>query len=198
MEKLQSYQRILALAQAGLMYGKDVFDQERYQELYELATMLLAEVGETDVATIQELVADPGYPTPKVDVRGFITEGDKVLLVQDTASGRWSLPGGYAEIGVSPSQNVQKEVLEETGLTVTVAGLLAIFDTNLRSDIPQLSQYYKLIFACEPISGRFVENSETTQSAYFSLDKLPPLSEKRTTAQQLHKLFQLQEKAFSQ
>lgn len=79
-----------------------------------------------------------GYPTPKVDVRALIRQGDCVLLVRDSQSKEWSLPGGYAEVGLTPKENIQKEVLEETGLTVAVGALRAVFDTNLREDIPQL------------------------------------------------------------
>ncbi len=112
------------------------------------------------------------------------------MLVQDRATKEWSLPGGYAEVGLTPKENIQKEVLEETGLHVAVGPLRAIFDTNLREDIPQLFQYYKLVFACEVISGAFAANSETVQSHYFELEDLPTLSMKRTTKEQLVQLVQ--------
>ncbi|OTN75722.1 hypothetical protein A5886_000798 [Enterococcus sp. 8G7_MSG3316] len=186
MNQLKQYQRLLSIAEAGLFYGKDVYDMERFQELKELALTLLSQAVDEDIATLKVyLDQHDGYPTPKVDVRALIRKGNQVLLVQDSHTKEWSLPGGYAEVGLTPKENIQKEVLEETGLTVAVGPLRAIFDTNLREDIPQLFQYYKLVFACDVLSGEFAANSETIQSGYFGLEALPPLSVKRTTKEQL-------------
>ena len=69
------------------------------------------------------------YPTPQVDVRGFIlNENDDILLVQEKSDKKWALPGGWADIGLSPSENVIKEVKEESGLEVEVIKLLAVYD----------------------------------------------------------------------
>ena len=87
--------------------------------------------------------------------------------MEDIHTKEWSLPGGYAEVGFSPKENVIKEVLEETGLVVEVDKLCAVFDTNLRKDIPQLFQYYKLVFACSIKEGSFVTNSETSASGFY-------------------------------
>lgn len=183
---LNQYRRLLAIADAGLYYGRDQFDQERYAEIRSIALELLNELNSEPLEKIVGLVnSNEGYPTPKVDVRAFIKQEGKILLVEDIISKEWSLPGGYAEVGISPKENIVKEVLEETGLEVTVNGLKAVFDTNLRQDIPQLFQYYKLVFSCTIIGGQFVENSETSNTAFFDLDQLPKLSEKRTTKEQL-------------
>lgn len=95
------------------------------------------------------------------------------------------MPGGYAEVGLSPKENIKKEVLEETGLMVEVNELLGVFDTNLRKDIPQMYQYYKMVFSCSIISGSFQKNIETSKMDFFRLTELPKLSLKRTTAEQL-------------
>lgn len=190
-DQLRQYQRMLSIAESGLFYGKDVYDIERFQELKEIALTLLSEKVDQETSVLKlYLDKQDGYPTPKVDVRALIQQEDKVLLVQDRATKEWSLPGGYAEVGLTPKENIQKEVLEETGLHVAVGPLRAIFDTNLREDIPQLFQYYKLVFACEVISGAFAANSETVQSHYFELEDLPTLSMKRTTKEQLVQLVQ--------
>ena len=190
-DRFRQYQRLLSIAEAGMFYGKDIYDIERFQELKELSLTLLSEVVDEDVTTLKVYLENQeGYPTPTVDVRALIRKGNQILLVQDSHTKEWSLPGGYAEVGLTPKENIQKEVLEETGLTVAVGPLRAIFDTNLREDIPQLFQYYKLVFACDVLSGEFVANSETMQSGYFGLDALPPLSMKRTTKEQLVRLLE--------
>lgn len=189
MSDLEMYRRLLAIAEAGLYYGKDEFDKERYQELKKLSLELLSRVGQESVVELFQLTEqNEGYPTPKVDVRAYIKQEDKVLLVEDKKTKEWALPGGYAEVGLSPKENIQKEVLEETGLIVQVDELLGIFDTNLRKDIPQVYQYYKLIFSCSIIEGSFVENNETSNMDFFALDNLPKLSVKRTTREQLEYL----------
>ena len=183
------YKRLLSIAEAGLYYGKDVYDKERYQEIKELALHLMSTVVDQDAAALTLLKEkNEGYPTPKVDVRALIQKGEKILLVEDSLTKEWSLPGGYAEIGLTPRENIKKEVLEETGLLVEVKELRAIFDTNLRQDIPQVFQYYKLVFECEVLAGDFIKNSETSNSDYFALNELPKLSIKRTTKEQLEQL----------
>lgn len=183
------YKRLLSIAEAGLYYGKDVYDKERYQEIKELALHLMSTVVDQDAAALTLLTEkNEGYPTPKVDVRALIQKDEKILLVEDSLTKEWSLPGGYAEIGLTPRENIKKEVLEETGLLVEVKELRAIFDTNLRQDIPQVFQYYKLAFECEVLAGDFIKNSETSNSDYFALNELPKLSIKRTTKEQLEQL----------
>lgn len=183
---LNKYRRLLAIADAGIYYGKDQFDQERYTEIRSISLELLYELSSEPIEKLVDIVnCTEGYPTPKVDVRAFIKKEDKILLVEDIVSKEWSLPGGYAEIGISPKENIAKEVLEETGLEVSVDELKAVFDTNLRPDIPQLFQYYKLVFNCTILGGQFVENGETSNMDFFELDQLPRLSQKRTTKEQL-------------
>ena len=183
------YKRLLSIAEAGLYYGKDVYDKERYQEIKELALHLMSTVVDQDAAALTLLTEkNEGYPTPKSDVRALIQKDEKILLVEDSLTKEWSLPGGYAEIGLTPRENIKKEVLEETGLLVEVKELRAIFDTNLRQDIPQVFQYYKLVFECEVLAGDFIKNSETSNSDYFALNELPKLSIKRTTKEQLEQL----------
>lgn len=189
MEQVTVLRRLLAISEAGLAYAQDRFDQERYQDLQRLAQQQLATLGDWPVAQVADLFAqETGYPTPKIDVRAFITRQRQVLLVKD-ATGHWALPGGFAEVGWSLKANVAKEVREETGLAMTVGELRAIYDTAQRPDIPQAFQYYKMIFAGTIGEGEFAANSETIATSWFSEDALPPLSLKRTTPEQLHQLF---------
>lgn len=188
---LANQRRMLALIQSGLAFTKDPFDTDRYQKLKHLLLTQMATNTNLDQTELTTAVDhDTGYITPKVDVRALIRHGEHFLLVQDSATKTWALPGGFADVGDSPAENVIREVHEETGLTVTVQGLLHVFDTAKRADIPQIFQYYKLVFACEPVTGHFTPNLEVTHSAYFTLANLPALSLKRTTRAQLVTLLQ--------
>ena len=127
--------RIQAIAQAGLAYAKDPFDRERYQSLRSLSLEIMEAhlqlQGEDERALLRELFAsDTGYPTPKVDVRAFICQHDSVLLVKERADGRWALPGGWADLGRSPSEMAVREVAEEAGYEVRVKRLLSVWDEN--------------------------------------------------------------------
>lgn len=209
MDYLKRFRRLLAIAEAGKYYGKDPFDQERYDELAGVALELIASLDHSSVNELESLVKpERGYPTPKVDVRGFIRHKNKVLLVKHRATGEWSLPGGYADVGLSPKENVLKEIEEETGQLADVLSLRAIFDTNLEEDPQQLFQYYRMIFecrlrqssesresdnsdeTCEEKGLAFSPTTEITEIGFFSLNDLPVLSKARTTVKQLTFLFQ--------
>ena len=126
-KKLAQYKRLLALSQAGLYYGKDVFDKERFEEIRTISLELISEIGKETFEEIKALTTiGEGHPTPKVDVRAYIKKDGKVLLIEDKRTKEWSLPGGFAEIGLSPEENVRKEVYEETGLTVETTQLRAV------------------------------------------------------------------------
>lgn len=185
-ELLNSQRQMLALIQSGLHYTKEPFERDRYEKLEQILLEQMATTTNTKVADLTAaLTQDQGYITPKADVRALIVKNQQILMVQDKPTGEWSLPGGFADVGYTPTENIIREVFEETGLQVTVQGLLDIFDTAKRTDIPQPFQYYKMVFACQPVAGHFAENIETEQIAYFALDKLPALSLNRTTKEQL-------------
>ncbi|MHC5373785.1 NUDIX hydrolase [Enterococcus sp. LJL120] len=192
MSKMEEYRQLLNLAQAGIHYQKDVYDLERYQEIQRLAVKLIAESSQvTEAELYQKVSIEAGYPTPKVDVRAVIEKDDKILFVEDINTKKWALPGGFADVGLSPIENIKKEVKEETNLDVRSAELIGVFDTNLRQDIFQYFQYYKLFFHCLVEENQAFEvNSETSAIGYFSLDNLPQLSLDRTTKEQLIRLRQ--------
>jgi hypothetical protein len=91
--------RLSALAQDGLTYAADDCDRDRYRQLSQLAAGLLAAISGRPAGELAvELGRDPGYATPKADVRGVIfDDSERVLLMRERADGRWSLPGGWAD-----------------------------------------------------------------------------------------------------
>lgn len=190
MTTIEKYRRLLNLAQAGIYYQKDVYDLERYEEIKKISLELIAELTQTKISQLEKLVSfEDGYQTPKIDVRALIKKDDNILLVEDAFTKEWALPGGFADVGLSPLENIIKEVKEETNLDVTSAELVAIFDTNKRPDIFQFFQYYKLVFECTVTENEpFKQNSETSAIGYFNLSELPKLSENRTTKEQLERL----------
>lgn len=188
-ETLVILQEMLALIDTGLVYSKDPFDRERYENLKQGAGRLLERVTDLDQSELTALLRPTAaYATPLVDVRAVIMEDDKMLLVKDW-SGLWALPGGFCDVGTSPSANVLREVLEETGHKAKLLGFLAVMDSNRWQ--PQSRQYIKLFYHCQLQAGEFQPNDEVAELGFFSLDSLPPLSEKRTSKPQLDVLMSI-------
>ncbi len=188
-------QRLIALAQAGLTYCENKFDLERYVEIKEISERLMAEITGGKVERVKEFYPDEdGYLTPKVDVRGVVLKGNKILLVKENVDGCWSLPGGWADVGLSPAENVVKEIREESGYEVRVRRLLAVHDKAKHSPHTTYMYIYKLFFLCEITGGEAETGTETTGVGFFGIDELPPLSVGRNTEEQIIKMINLADK----
>lgn len=177
-------QKLNAIAQNGLTYAKDVFDKERYETLRHIAEDLLRSRFNIDSETLIP-VSESGYVTPKTDVRAFIIRDGKLLMVKEAEDGKWSLPGGWADVGDTPSAAVCREVVEETGLEVKVTKLLGVWDRNLHGHPPLPWHVYKLIFLCEETGGSLALSHESTDIGFFDLNDLPELSLTRIVPEEL-------------
>lgn len=183
MEQKEFFQRLLAISNSGINYSKDPYDIERFNDIFNITQEFI-----NSNLTINNInfEKEEGYPTPKTDVRALIlNEKNEILLVEDPKTKTWALPGGFADIGISPVENIIKEVQEETGLNVSVSNLIAVYDTNKSNPENSLAHYYKLIFYCKKISGNLTTSIETSSVAFFDLNQLPQLSTKRNTKKQI-------------
>jgi ADP-ribose pyrophosphatase YjhB (NUDIX family) len=184
-----------ALAQTGLAFTKDKFDQQRYQRLQELAAQLLAHGSTVGYESILELLRqEMGYATPKVDVRGAAFVDGRVLMVREVSDGKWTLPGGWADVNQSAAECVAREIREESGFTARTLKLAAVFDYQ-RSNRPaqHIDSIYKMFFICEITGGAARSSDETSEVAFFARRELPPLSQGRTTVAQIDRMFQHRE-----
>ena len=179
-----------SLAQAGLYYGKDVFDQERYARIREISAQMMAErLGCPAKKVTDWFCADVGYQTPKVDTRAAVFQNGKLLLVKER-DGLWSLPGGWCEFNLSPMENVVKETKEEAGLDVVPVRLIAAQDRAKHNQPAYPYGVVKLFYLCESKGGTFLPNAETTARDWFMPDALPPLCEAKCTAEQIALCFE--------
>lgn len=175
---------IQAIAQAGLAYTDNKYDIERYEMLREVAVDIMQHYTEAGKEKIRDLFCcEHGYQTPKVDVRAAIFKDDKILLVKESIDGCWSMPGGWADIGLSVRENIIKEAREEAGMAIEPFKLVGIYDWAKALDTPNPFAIYKIVMLCKPLSGGYIENIETEAADFFALDALPPLSYGRTTAE---------------
>ena len=165
-----------SLAQAGLHYGKDPFDLERYERIRSIAAEMVSLQGEIPLDKVKDLFCcETGYQTPKLDTRAAIFQNGKILLVRES-SGLWSLPGGWVDVDISVKENVIKEVKEEAGLDVTADTVIAVQDREKHNRPVYAWKVCKVFVLCSVTGGSFTPNIETTESRYFGLEELPPLS----------------------
>ena len=165
-ETAKIIQRLLSITETGLAFSRDEFDRERYLELRQLLGHLLADWSDLDGKELAELLRPTDfYATPLIDVRAVLVRDGKVCLVKGKNENTWALPGGFCEVGLSPKENIVKEVQEETGFNVSVSRLLAIFDTNKFQF--QSKQYAKLVFECQIEDGDFQPNTEIEELAFL-------------------------------
>ncbi len=184
--------RLQALAQNGLTFARDAYDVERYTAIREIAAEMLTAGSGLRLDTIRGLLGeDSGYATPKVDVRGVVFRDDKVLLVRERSEGLWTPPGGWADVGASPAENVVREVREESGFVTGPLKILAIFDRSKHPHEPPFAFHvYKVFIRCELLGGQAATSSETDGVGFFSENELPPLSVGRVTKWQLDRMFE--------
>jgi ADP-ribose pyrophosphatase YjhB (NUDIX family) len=184
-----------AIAQTGLTFAKDPFDRERYRSMRSLASRIMAEHSGMEPSRIEALFADQaGYATPKVDVRGAVFSDDaRILLVREVAdAGRWTLPGGWADVNEAPSECVIREVREEAGFEVGVRKLAAAYDRDRHGHVPPHAFHvYKLFFICTVLGGSAHPGPETGEVAFFAADDLPrDLSLGRVQLHQIERMFE--------
>ncbi|MGL5416833.1 MAG: NUDIX hydrolase N-terminal domain-containing protein [Clostridium sp.] len=182
---------IQSIAQAGLAYGKDVYDIERYERIREISAEMIAYKTDIPIEKVKELFCnEKGYQTPKLDTRAAIFKDDKILLVKEN-NGTWSMPGGWVDVLESIESNTVKEVQEEAGILVKAERIIAIQDRNKHNKPIYPYGVCKVFVQCRKISGEFKKNIETVESEYFSLESLPKeLANEKNTKKQIEMCFE--------
>ena len=180
---------IFSLSQSGITYSGNPYDIERYRRLQEITAEIIASHSEVSKESVLDSFSmQAGYITPKIDVRGAVVHEGRILLIQERADEKWAMPGGWADLGDSPSAMVEREVWEESGFRVKAEKVAAVIDAN-RIEPMELYHAYKIIFMCRLLDGEPRTNYETLAVDFFELDHLPPLSVYRTNEAMLREVF---------
>lgn len=183
--------KLQSIAQAGLTYGENRYDLERYEQIRTISVEILREFTGVDEEKIRDLFAsETGYQTPKVDIRASVFKDDRILMVREKADGAWSLPGGWADVNTSIRESVVRECLEEAGARVIPKRIIAIHLADRHYDFPYPCSIYKIFVESELIENHFTDNTETLEAGFFSLDSLPSLSTERNTKEQIKLCFE--------
>ncbi len=182
-----------AIAQTGLAFVRDPYDRERYEMLRSLASRIMAAHTAAPAERIEGLFAgESGYATPKVDVRGAVFDDRRrLLMVREVADGgRWTLPGGWADVNLTPAENVIKEVSEESGFQVRVRKLAAVWDRTRQGHLSGVFSCCKLFYICGVVGGAAETGPETSEVGWFAEGDLPDdLSLGRVLPGQLRRMF---------
>jgi len=182
--------KVQAIAQNGLLFSKDSFDRDRYTQLKDLSDSILAAELDIPLGKARALwEKEDGYVTPKVDVRGGVFDGDRVLLVRERSDGRWTLPGGWVDVNDTPSDAVVREIFEESGYRAKATKLAMLVDKNRHPHPPSVHHIYKLFFLCELTGGAARTSNETDGVDFFPVHSLPDLSVGRALRSQIERLY---------
>ena len=179
-----------SLAQAGLAYGKDVYDKERYERIRQISAEMMSNIADIPLEKMKDLFCnESGYQTPKIDTRAAIFEDDKILLVHEN-NGTWSLPGGWCDVDQSIASNIVKEAKEEAGLDVIAERLIAVQDWRKHNVTNYAYGVIKMFVLCKKTGGEFAKNIETTETRYFAENELPDnLANEKNTKKQIKLCF---------
>ena len=184
-------QQIQAAAQIGLAYTQNPFDKKRFLDLQKIAAEMMAQATGASADEVQSVFeVQSGYATPKVDVRGVVFKGKKLLFVRELMDGgKWSLPGGWVDINEPPSLAVEREVREEAGMIVKARKIAAVFDLNLHGHPPYPFHTYKLFILCDLIAEATPDPLETADPTFFAQNQIPEISTLRVTTEEIECMF---------
>ena len=182
--------RLQSIAQAGLTFGENRYDLDRYNQIRAISVEILREYTGISYEKIENLfTSDTGYQTPKVDIRASVIRDNKILMVKEKIDGAWSLPGGWADVNTSVSESAARECLEEAGALVRTERIIAIHQADRHYDFPYPYTVYKIFVECRLVKIDFRENTETLEAGFFAPGSLPPLSTERNTREQIEMCF---------
>ncbi len=187
---LEWAREIQQLSQTGLAFAVTEYEKQRYRRLTELSTEMIAHHTQLEKEEIEEvLMKQPGYATPKIDVRAaVINDKGKILLVKEVMDKKWAMPGGWADVGDIPSEVAIRESKEESGYDVKPKKVIGVFDANRSGRPLEFFHAFKIIFLCDLVGGEAATSEETDDVAFFSFDELPPLSQNRTNMKHINEI----------
>lgn len=138
------------------------------------------------------MIDDRQFPSrPIVGVGAVVVDGSRVLLVKrgrPPLMGAWSLPGGAVEVGETLTAALQREVLEETGLVVSVGPIVDVLDRITTDAEGRVTYHYVLIdYVCTPIGGTLSGGSDALDARFVHGQDLDSFDLSPVTLAVIHK-----------
>lgn len=183
--------RVQAIAESGLHYTESDWDIDRYKDLEKIGMEMISKITNQPIEVVEVVLPDRyGYKTPKIDVRAVLINSDhEILLVKERVDSHWSMPGGWCDIGFTPSEVAEKEALEEAGINLKAGRLLALLDKKCHDHPEDLHYIYKIFIECSAEDYTITTGMETLDVGFFRQDQLPELSTPRNTKEQIDMMF---------
>ncbi len=186
---LQWAREIQALSQTGLAFAETDYEISRYKRLIEIASEITEESTQLSAEDLSRiLMYQPGYATPKCDVRAAVVKENEILLVKETTDGRWAMPGGWADVGDTPSEAAVRETFEESGFDVEPIKVVGVFDANRSGRPLEFFHAFKVVFLCKLLGGKAKTSDETSEVKFWSFYDLPELSTNRTNIKHIEEI----------
>jgi len=181
---------IQAISQTGLHYAEDDFQVQRNTRLQEISAEIVSSYSDLEYSDLVNIFNQQiGYATPRIDVRGAVFRANELLLVRERLDGGWTMPGGWVDVGDTPSGAVEREVYEESGFKVKARKVIGVYDAN-RTGPLEVFHAFKIVFLCDILSGEARTSDETSEVGFFSEGDLPStLSGERTRPRHLEDAF---------
>jgi len=154
---LEWAREIQALSQTGITFAHNEYDVERNEKLAAIAAEIVDTYSQYEKENlVHDFLQQPGYATPKIDVRGAVVRDGAILLVKETMDGKWCMPGGWVDVGDAPASAVAREVWEESGFKVKPVKLEPA-SRPMRSSFLNLMMYpnYHQIARTKSISQKY-------------------------------------------
>ena len=120
------------------------------------------------------------YPeAPRVGVGAVVLHEGRVLMVRrggQPSSGRWSLPGGLVELGETTEEAACREIAEECGCTIRLAGVAGVVDRIVRDAEGRVRYHYVLVdYLAYPESAEITAGSDAADACWVEVDRVHEL-----------------------
>jgi ADP-ribose pyrophosphatase YjhB (NUDIX family) len=180
---------IQQLAQTGAAFAVTGYEKDRYKRLTEITAEIIEHHTDLEKESVQKvLMEQPGYATPKIDVRAAVIKDGQILLVQESTDNCWAMPGGWADVGDIPSEVAIRETKEESGFDVMPFKVIGVYDANRAGGRLEFFHAFKIIFLCKLTGGKASTSDETLDVRFFDFNNLPALSLNRTNKKHLSEI----------
>lgn len=158
------------IAQNGLRYADDPYDEVRYERILDLVSEQYGEIAGLPAEEVSGRFKERvGHVTPNVGGRAAVVDDeDRVLVVQRAGDGSWCLPAGFSDPGETPAETAVRETKEETGLDVEAVDLLDVYARD--ADAANPHGFVGLAYHCEVVGGERATSHETEDVRFRAVD----------------------------
>ena len=161
------------IAQNGLHYADNPYDEERYTRILTLVSEYYSMRTNLSTAELTDRFETRlGHVTPNVGGRAVVIDDDgRLFLIKRTDDGTWALPGGYTDPGETPADTVVRETKEETGLTVQPVELVNLYNRSPDEQNPH--GFVGVAYLCEVTGGTQEVSHEGESLQYWHREEVP-------------------------